>query len=220
MVQRNSGKSIFSQMFWFESVLGTGQFPILKLLSTQACHLVAVGRVHFFYSTLYPCLKVGKFLSWKYMIRDSAVMVFFEFSFFQDENWRRMDTWICVTESFCCLPETTLLIGYTPVQTKKKKKKKKGVSQKKKQTSLFKNAEASLFCLLPPNSRLTLCFLSCGSWPISGLWNHFSGRSTKDSHIWVYGSKIHMFTEFFNCGSQLVYGLWNGVSGLQPSFEK
>lgn len=56
MVQRNSGKSIFSQMFWFESVLGTGQFPILKLLSTQACHLVAVGRVHFFYSTLYPCL--------------------------------------------------------------------------------------------------------------------------------------------------------------------
>ena len=113
-------RAFFPEMFSFESVLGTGQFPILKLVSTQACHLVLVGRVHFFYSILHPCLSVGKFLSWKYMIRDPAVMVFFEFSLFQDKNWRRMDTCICVTESLCCLPETTLLIGYTPVQNKKK----------------------------------------------------------------------------------------------------
>ena len=32
--------------------------------------------------------------------------------------WGRMDTFICVTESLCCSPETTttLLIGYTPIQ--------------------------------------------------------------------------------------------------------
>ena len=32
--------------------------------------------------------------------------------------WQRMDTYICMTESFHFLPETTtiLLIGYTPVQ--------------------------------------------------------------------------------------------------------
>ena len=137
------------------------------------------------------------------MIRDPAVMVFFEFSFFQDKNWRRMDTCICVTESLCCLPETTLLIGYTPVQNKKKIK----TACLKKKSSKPVCLQMQKHCLLPPNSHLTLCFLNCGSWPISGLWNHFSGRSTKDSHIWVYASKIHMFTEFFNCGSQLVHGL-------------
>ena len=31
-----------------------------------------------------------------------------------------MDTCICMAESFCCSPETiTLLIGYTPIQSKK-----------------------------------------------------------------------------------------------------
>ena len=35
--------------------------------------------------------------------------------------WGRVDTWICVTESLCCSPETitTLLIGHTP-NTKQK----------------------------------------------------------------------------------------------------
>ena len=36
-----------------------------------------------------------------------------------------MDTCICTAESLCCLPETitSLLTGYTPVQTKKLIKK-------------------------------------------------------------------------------------------------
>jgi hypothetical protein len=35
--------------------------------------------------------------------------------------WGRMDTCICVAESLCCSPETitTLLIRYTPIQSKK-----------------------------------------------------------------------------------------------------
>ena len=35
--------------------------------------------------------------------------------------WRRMDTCVCMAESLCCYPETiiTLLIGYTPIQSKK-----------------------------------------------------------------------------------------------------
>ena len=39
--------------------------------------------------------------------------------------WRRMDTRMCVAESFCCAPETitTVLIDYTPIQNKKLKKK-------------------------------------------------------------------------------------------------
>ena len=52
-----------------------------------------------------------------------------------------MDTCICVTESLCCLPETTLLIGYTPVQNKNKIKTA-CLKKKKQQTSLFTNAEA------------------------------------------------------------------------------
>ena len=37
----------------------------------------------------------------------------------------RMDTYICMAEYLCCLPETimTFLIGYTPIQRKKFKKK-------------------------------------------------------------------------------------------------
>ena len=38
--------------------------------------------------------------------------------------WGRMDTYIRMTESFCCSPETiTLLISYTSIQNKKFKKK-------------------------------------------------------------------------------------------------
>ena len=35
--------------------------------------------------------------------------------------WERMDTYICMAESFCCSPETitTLLISYNPIQNKK-----------------------------------------------------------------------------------------------------
>ena len=35
--------------------------------------------------------------------------------------WGRMDTWICMAESFCCSPETitTLLIGCIPIQNLK-----------------------------------------------------------------------------------------------------
>ena len=41
--------------------------------------------------------------------------------------WGRMDTCICMTESLHYPPEiiTTLLISYTPIQSKKFKKKKK-----------------------------------------------------------------------------------------------
>jgi len=41
--------------------------------------------------------------------------------------WERMDTGICMTESFLCSPETitTLLSSYTPIQNKKLKKNKK-----------------------------------------------------------------------------------------------
>ena len=30
---------------------------------------------------------------------------------------KRIDTWICITELFCCTPETntTLLVNYTPI---------------------------------------------------------------------------------------------------------
>ena len=37
--------------------------------------------------------------------------------------WRRMDTCVCMAESFHCSSETTttLLIGYTPIQNKKVK---------------------------------------------------------------------------------------------------
>ena len=40
--------------------------------------------------------------------------------------WRRMDTYICIAESFHYSLEsiTTLLIGYTPIKNKKLKKKK------------------------------------------------------------------------------------------------
>ena len=36
------------------------------------------------------------------------------------EVWGRMDTYICMTGSLCCLPETitTLLMSYTPIQNK------------------------------------------------------------------------------------------------------
>ena len=39
--------------------------------------------------------------------------------------WGRMDTCICIAESFCCLPETmtTLLIVYTQIQNAKLKEK-------------------------------------------------------------------------------------------------
>ena len=39
--------------------------------------------------------------------------------------WERLDTYICMAESFCCPPAmiTTLLISYTPIQNKKLKKK-------------------------------------------------------------------------------------------------
>ena len=39
--------------------------------------------------------------------------------------WGRMDTCICMAESFRCSPETvtTLLISYTPIQNKKFKNK-------------------------------------------------------------------------------------------------
>ena len=38
--------------------------------------------------------------------------------------WGRMDTCMCMTEPLGCLPETitTLLIGYTPIPSKKIKK--------------------------------------------------------------------------------------------------
>ena len=38
--------------------------------------------------------------------------------------WGRMDSHICMAESFCCSPETitTLFIGYTPTQNKLKNK--------------------------------------------------------------------------------------------------
>ena len=38
--------------------------------------------------------------------------------------WERIDTCICMAESFSCSPETitALLIGYTPTQNKKLKK--------------------------------------------------------------------------------------------------
>ena len=38
--------------------------------------------------------------------------------------WERMDSCICMAESFCCLPVTitTLLIDYTPTQNKVFKK--------------------------------------------------------------------------------------------------
>ena len=41
--------------------------------------------------------------------------------------WGRMDTCVCMAESFSCPLETitTLLISYTPIQNKKFKKKKK-----------------------------------------------------------------------------------------------
>ena len=41
--------------------------------------------------------------------------------------WGRMDTCICMAESLHCSHETitTLLTGYTPIQSKKLKKKKK-----------------------------------------------------------------------------------------------
>ena len=39
--------------------------------------------------------------------------------------WGRMNTYICIAESLCSLPETitTLLTGYTPIQNKKYKYK-------------------------------------------------------------------------------------------------
>ena len=42
----------------------------------------------------------------------------------EGEFWGRMDTCVCVAESLCCPPETikTVLIGYTPIQSKKLKK--------------------------------------------------------------------------------------------------
>ena len=37
--------------------------------------------------------------------------------------WGRLDTWICMAESFCCPPKTitTVLISCTPIQNKKLK---------------------------------------------------------------------------------------------------
>ena len=43
--------------------------------------------------------------------------------------WGRMDTCICMAESFFCSTETitTLLIGYNPIQNKKFKKERKKI---------------------------------------------------------------------------------------------
>ena len=45
------------------------------------------------------------------------------------EDWGRMDTHVCMTESLCWSPETitTLLIGFIPIQNKKFFFKKTGV---------------------------------------------------------------------------------------------
>ena len=48
--------------------------------------------------------------------------------------WGRMDIYVCVAESLCCIPETiTALFDncYTPIKNKKFEKKKKGVVTKK-----------------------------------------------------------------------------------------
>ena len=57
-----------------------------------------------------------------------------------------MDTCVCVTESLCFLPETTLLIGYTPVQNKKNKN---GMSKKKSKPACLQMQKHHFFVYCP-----------------------------------------------------------------------
>ena len=41
--------------------------------------------------------------------------------------WGRMDPCMCMAESLCCSPKTTVLIGYTPIQNNKKVQKKRKI---------------------------------------------------------------------------------------------